>query len=116
MEQNRKISKEEERLIDFLIDKASLKLPDNWKHNLLVSPMQDGSMGSLSLSFVSQSKEKRVFGEQVSECHFIDEDGIDVIASLNVDQNGNLFELDIWKTDFSPLIRISDTFDCNTLI
>jgi hypothetical protein len=50
--------------------------------------MQDGSMGSLSLLFVSQSKEKRVFGEQISECRFLDKDGVDVIASLNVDQDG----------------------------
>jgi hypothetical protein len=112
MEQSRKISKEEERLLDFLIgNNTSLKLPDNWKQDLLVSPMQDGGMGSLSLLFVSQSEEKRVFGEQISECHFLDEDGVDVIASLNVDQDGNLFELEIWKTDYSPLIRISDKFD-----
>ena len=116
MEQSRKISKEEERLLDFLVDNASLKLHDNWKKDLLVTPMQDGGMGSLSLSFVSQNKEKQVFGKQVSECHFLDEDGVDVIASLNVDQNGNLFELDIWKTDYSSLIKISDKFDLNTLI
>ncbi|WP_420885213.1 DUF6984 family protein, partial [Candidatus Symbiothrix dinenymphae] len=36
----------------------------------------------------------------------VDEDGVDVIASLNIDDTGDLYELDIWKTDFSPLIKL----------
>ena len=42
---------------------------------------------------------------------FTDEDGVKVIASLNVDSDGHLFELDIWKTDFSPLLRIPAEFE-----
>jgi hypothetical protein len=33
---------------------------------------------------------------------FKDIDGTPVSAALNVDQQGNLYELDIWKVDFSP--------------
>jgi hypothetical protein len=30
-----------------------------------------------------------------------------VSVALNVDQRGELFELDLWKVDFSPLKRIA---------
>lgn len=36
----------------------------------------------------------------------VDEDGVPVEIALNLDTNGNLFELDIWKVDFSPLRRL----------
>lgn len=49
-----------------------------------------------------------MFGGQVAEYQFTDADGVEVLASLNVDQDGRPFELDMWKTDFSPLIRIPD--------
>ena len=50
----------------------------------------------------------RKFGRQISDFQFTDVDGIEVIASLNVDSDGNLFELDIWKTDFGKLIELPD--------
>jgi hypothetical protein len=37
--------------------------------------------------------------------HYIDEDQIPVIISINLDQEGRLFEIDFWKVDFSPLKR-----------
>jgi len=106
MESNRKPTKDEERLLEFLIHKASVGITSNWKTSLLVQPMKDDGMGSLYLFPDGIEAKNRLFGECVSECQFRDEDDIDVIASLNVDQNGKLYELDIWKTDFSPLIRI----------
>lgn len=65
-------------------------------------------MGSLRLLPNGQMNEDAVFGEQVSDFQFFDMDGVDVIASLNIDNLGNLFELDIWKTDFSKLIKLPD--------
>jgi len=47
----------------------------------------------------------------ISEHLFLDVDGVTVIASLNIDKDGNLFELDIWKTDYSPLIKYPDNYD-----
>lgn len=70
--------------------------------------MDDGEMGSLLLFPEGILNEKRKFGEQVSDFQFKDEDGIDVIASLNLDDNGKLLELDVWKTDFSKLIKLPD--------
>lgn len=72
--------------------------------------MNDGGMGSLYLFPNGVIIEKRSFGKCVSTCQFTDKDGVEVIASLNVDKNGELFELDIWKTDYSPLISIPEKF------
>lgn len=66
----------------------------------LVVEMDDGGMGSLK--FVS-NRATRKFGRQVSELQFTDVDGIPVSAALNVDDEGELFELDIFKADFSRL-------------
>lgn len=61
-------------------------------------------MGSLLLLPDGVNKEGRKFGKEVVEHQFKDSDGVVVSASLNIDQNGELFELDIWKTDHSPLL------------
>lgn len=105
MELNRKPTIQEERLLELLIKKSSLVLPDNWRDNLLVRPMDDGNMGSLYLFPNGEIIENRILGEQVSEFQFTDLDGVEVIVSLNIDVNGKLFELDIWKTDFGKLIK-----------
>lgn len=107
MEFNRKPTPSEERLLNLLIKKASVMFPANWKEGLLVRPMNDGGMGSLYLFPKGEVSIDRRFGKQVSEFQFKDQDGIEVIASLNVDNNGKLFELDIWKTDFSKLIKFA---------
>lgn len=103
----RKASFQEELLLEFLIEKASTNISNNWKSQLLVASMNDGEMGSLYLYPTQDSiSNQRKFGSQVSECQFKDKDGIMVSASLNVDTQNLLFELDIWKVDFSKLIRL----------
>ena len=70
--------------------------------------MDDGGMGSIR--FVSPGNgevaDTRKFGEEVCSCHFTDEDGVTVSAALYVDSAVHPFELDVWKVDFSPLIRM----------
>jgi len=71
--------------------------------------MDDGGMGSLRLATDEALQQpRRLMGRRAAELQFIDADGVTVLASLNLDQNGELLELDIWKTDFSPLIQIPD--------
>jgi hypothetical protein len=65
--------------------------------------MNDGGMGSLR--FVGSAD--RRFGKCIGEAEFDDLDGVPVSVALNVDQYGQLFELDLWKVDFSPLKRIA---------
>ncbi len=105
MERKRKPSIGEIRLIDFLIERSGLKLPVNWKDTISVEAMNDDGMGSLKL-LMDDKTSHSIFGKKVSECFFKDEDGIQVIASLNIDSNNQFLELDIWKTDFSALISI----------
>jgi hypothetical protein len=51
---------------------------------------------------------KERFAKQISEYEFLDVDGTLVSAALYIDEiNNELYELDIWKVDFSPLIRIN---------
>jgi hypothetical protein len=69
-----------------------------------VQPMRDGGMGSLR--FCSPVTAGRILGRVVNEATFLDEDGVAVSASLNLDQDGALFELDLFKADGSPIRRI----------
>lgn len=111
MEFSRNLTEKEEKLLTSLIEKSKLSIPKNWRKNLLVSPMDDGGMGSLYLYYKDKNNEKRTFGYQISDMLFTDVDGVAVLASLNVDQNGNLYELDLWKTDNSKLIDIPDSIE-----
>jgi hypothetical protein len=79
--------------------------------DLLVEEMNDGGMGSLR--FDSDQLGKRLFGRQLSEATFVDEDGVVVSATLNLDQDGQLFELDLWKVDNSRLHRYPVPGDVN---
>lgn len=66
---------------------------------LLVNPMNDGGMGSLAIGY---NYDSRQLGQEIAEYMFKDLDGTPVSAALNIDKQGNLYELDIWKVDFSP--------------
>lgn len=107
----RRPTPDELRLLRALATAAGMKNPDDWLGALQVREMDDGAMGSLQLLSQDSSGGK---GRQLVECkaavQFTDSDGVEVIASLNADEEGSLFELDMWKTDFSPLIRIPDVF------
>lgn len=98
----RNLKKEESELIIALLkDKANTndiikKLPD-----LLVEEMDDGGMGSLK--FISTNGETHSFFKQVAEITLLDIDGIRVSIAINLDENGDIFELDIFKSDFSKL-------------
>lgn len=97
----RKLRKPEVDLITFLL-KGNSKANHfiDGLPNVLVEKMKDGGMGSLR--FVS-AKENRLFGEEVAEISLQDIDGMPVFISINLDQDGDIFELDVFKGDFSPL-------------
>jgi uncharacterized protein DUF6984 len=101
----RKPTSEEAAFLEFLIKKASVKFSADWKEGLLVKSMTEDEMGSLYLFPKGITSEDREFGDEVSEYIFKDEDRREVIATLTIDDRGNLFELDIWKSDFSALIK-----------
>lgn len=107
---NRRLPTHDElRLLEFLIRKS--KYDFTKLHHCLVENMSDGGMGSLLIFPTSDFDADRIFGETISEYMFNDADGIYVIATLSIDKNGDLFELDMWKTNFSPLISFPREFD-----
>jgi hypothetical protein len=46
-----------------------------------------------------------IFGKVLAEAQSTDEDGVSVSIAINADKKGDLFEVDFWKVDFSPLKR-----------
>jgi len=112
MKLTRKPTAQELRLIELLVEKASINLSSNWRNKLIVQSMDDGQMGNLRLCPEGDVAKKRLFDKCVSEYQFYDVDGITVVASLYVDNENKLFELDIWKTNYEPLknIYLDETF------
>ena len=90
-------------LIRKLMEAGGLK--ENDLSELKVSDIDDGNMGSLLL-FLNGRYEERETSNFISEYEFDDEDGIPVLASLYSDHSGVISELDIWKVNYQPLIRI----------
>lgn len=63
-----------------------------------VRDMNDGSMGSLEFA-----GGRRSLGRLLVAAEYVDRDGVLVSIVLNADQNGRLYELDMWKVEFAPL-------------
>jgi uncharacterized protein DUF6984 len=112
----RRPSADELRLLCALVARApELELPAGWEERIQVQPMADGGMGSLLLRVdgidgVAVDGPRRM-GSQVAELRFTDEDGVAVLVALNTDQYAALFELDVWKVEGSPTIRIPPSAD-----
>src|SRR5688500_8300159 len=99
------------RLLMELARVANINDPAGWLDTLEVREMKDGGMWSLELAAAARS-DARSRGRVISRAsvQFGDEDGVQVIATLNAGEDGVPFELDVWKTDFSTLKRIPTAF------
>ena len=91
------ISEEQKPLIEHLLKLSKLKIDIS---TLKVQAMKDGGMGSKRFSTAASDS---VFDCNISEVTFKDLDGVEVLATLKIDQYGNPFELDMFKADFSKL-------------
>lgn len=96
----------ERRLLLYLAQTG--QMPTEWLGTLMVAEMDDGGMGSLRLAPEGVDKPGRLFGASVAEFSFDDADGVKVWAALYVDKDGTPLEFDMWKVDFSPLVRIPE--------
>jgi len=45
----------------------------------------------------------------VGDLKFVDADGVPVLASVYADRDGNLFELDLFKVDFSAVHTLPES-------
>ena len=104
----RKPTDSEVRFIAYMIREGKGNIHPRWSETLMVAPMDEAGMGSLILYPTGKMTPSREFGSTLHEIEFKDADHVAVVASLNLDQHGELFELDIWKVNFDPLIRLPE--------
>lgn len=98
----RPLRHEEYILLNALLSNYSPYLGGKLK-DICVADMQDGQMGSICVA--TNSNEKRQFGRTFLEAEYVDIDEVLVKISINLDNEGKLYEVDFWKVDFSPLKR-----------
>lgn len=102
----RKMSQKELNFVRNLLSKSSYH--DKYSsalENMDVSDMEDGGMGSIKFE---SKRTNRLLGPDISHLEFDDSDGVKVLAYLSIDNYGDLYELDIWKTNFMPLISLPE--------
>jgi len=99
---SRLLSEREMSLVNCLLREASLVHVLNQQK---VIEMNDDGMGSLYFVHPFKTYEQRLMKKCVIEKQFIDSDRTPILVSLNVDDEDLLFELDIWKADFSKVLR-----------
>lgn len=56
-----------------------------------------------SIRFVRPRRGERAFGGVAAEAESRDADGMLISMAVNLDTDGELYELDIWRVDFAPL-------------
>lgn len=106
---SRRPTREEVRLLCVLAEMAGISEPGAWAEGLWVEGMNDGGMGSLELVMPPTVVQRGVI-RRMSSVQFTDDDGIEVIVSLNADADGVPIEMDVWKTNYGPIIRVSGEF------
>lgn len=72
--------------------------------------MPDGGMGSIQF-YNGIERSVLEYGNQIAEAAFKDADGVSVSVILSVDRAGQLFDLDMFKADGTPLVRYPETDD-----
>jgi len=89
-------------LVKLLKNNTSFKVNLYQLSQLQVEEADDGGMGGLI--FLSKNQGRRL-GKDIANYEFKDQDGVTVITTLSLDNFGDLYELDVWKTNFSKLIN-----------
>jgi|GEM_PF-2010379 len=98
----RPLRREEKNILThLLINHKNFNLYKQEINSRNVRNMLDGGMGSIE--FHSHCKKK--FGGTLAEAQYFDVDDVMVIITIYHDKYGNLYEVDFWKVDFSPLIK-----------
>jgi hypothetical protein len=88
-------------LIHLILTKAKPGNLEALPHDAQVRDLLDDGMGGIR--FVHANA--RTFGKEIARAEYSDSDGTSVSITLNADDQGDLFELDFWKVDFSQLKR-----------
>ena len=99
----RPLRREELVILERLLEMASGEARPGSDYELIAEDMMDGGMGGIR--FADESRESRKMGRELVTAEYIDEDQVPVLISINLDEDGRLFELDFWKVNFEPLRR-----------
>ena len=99
MNRTRKIREYEKALIVFLLEKLNLNVSD-YPINEDVFEYEGGKMGSISLN-----NDPDAYAGDLIQVEYIDTDNTPVMITLTHDAEGQLLDLDFWKTDFSKLLK-----------
>jgi len=94
---SRPLDPKERPLVEHLLAKAGMQLDVD---SLRVSSRDEAGKGRLR--FEAHSLNPKLASTPV-DYEFTDSDGVQVSATLGLDQRGDPFELDVWKVDFSAL-------------
>jgi hypothetical protein len=78
-----------------------------------VEEMDDGGMGSLKV--VVKGEDHRVYSKDLASADLWDIDGVPVFISVDLDMNGDFYQLDVFKGDFSPLKKFPEVPDGSML-
>ena len=99
----RHITMQIRQIVEILI-KNSQSENKEYKFSDEIFYFEDGKMGGFG--FVYESNEYISGGKHISDVEFYDIDGILCVATMFAYDNNFVDSVDIWKVDFSPLIKI----------
>ena len=106
MRSNRKLFKGEIDLIEYLAAEAGYPLHKGWNETIRAYPITKDRIRTIALLINGDKVNLQQESFDIASCKFIDEDNVEVVAYLLVDMNKILCELDLWKVDDSPIIKI----------
>lgn len=99
----RPLREEESKVLDVLLGMAPRNAEPPSEDELFAVDLADGGMGSIRLT--GKLDRARKMGRELVAAEYIDEDQVPVLISVNLDEDGRLFELDFWKVNYKPLKR-----------
>jgi len=99
--QGRPLTSAERQLLQAMLARVKPEI-ETTLTSVLVKDMDDGGMRSLR--FVTHGAQRHL-GGAIAQAEYLDEDGVPVYITINVDREDRLYEVDFWKVDFSPLKR-----------
>lgn len=103
-EQRRRLRPDEVALIVKMLESDSTRSEFSARcSDYFVQDVNDGRMGTIR--FLAPSNPNQRFGDEIARAEYEDQDGVMVSITINTDQHGELYELDFWKVNFSPLSR-----------
>ena len=101
----RSLTSDEAAILDRLIEMTDISVrPTVSLSTAKARSMNDGGMGSIG--FVYETSAPTIGSKEIVVAGASDVDGVHLSLALNVDSLGRVAELDVWKVDFSPLLKL----------